>query len=436
MGYNMKPRKAVYHSPKRTRPEPDAVQVVPAGKQIPTWLRNAGVGSWAIIGITLVVAGVVFMTAKISAVFIAVFVALVLTGLLNPLVNRLSKHMPRGLAVAIALLGTFLIFGGMLTFVVTSVTRQWQKLVEQLSHGVDMIVDFIDNSPFGVSLTSDQAYSWVSTMFDRGEKYLLDNWQNIATTALSNVGAVTLAITSVALAIFVTVFFLLSGAQMWRWFLNLLPTDARAKWNHGAQAGWRTFAGYGRGTIIIAFIDGILAWIYLEILGIPLAPALAVLVMIGALIPMVGAPAAMVVAMIVALATEGVMKTVLVGVGIALIGQFEGHILQPFIMGKQVALSPVVVGIGVMAGTLVAGLLGAIIAIPIIAVIWAVFSSLYHRDPPIEGPLPDLPNRNGTGAHAHDSEDEDGVPAIKKILTDKLSIGGKDKEDEAGAKTS
>ena len=119
-----------------------------------------------------------------------------------------------------------------------------------------------------------------------------------------------------------------------------------------------------------------------------------------------------------------------------MIGQFEGHILQPFIMGKQVALSPVVVGIGVMAGTLVAGLLGAIIAIPIIAVIWAVFSSLYHRDPPIEGPLPDLPNRNGTGAHAHDSEDEDDLPAIKKILTDKLSIGGKDKEDEAGAKTS
>ena len=125
MGYNMKPRKAVYHSPKRNRPEPDAVQTVPAGKQIPNWLRNAGVGSWAIIGITLVVAGVVFMTAKVSAVFIAVFVALVLTGLLNPLVNRLSKHMPRGLAVAIALLGMFLIFGGMLTFVVTSVTGQW-----------------------------------------------------------------------------------------------------------------------------------------------------------------------------------------------------------------------------------------------------------------------------------------------------------------------
>ena len=77
-----------------------------------------------------------------------------------------------------------------------------------------------------------------------------------------------------------------------------------------------------------------------------------------------------------------------------------------------------------------------IIAIPIIAVIWAVFSSLYHRDPPIEGPLPDLPNRNGTDAHAHDSEDEDGVPAIKKILTDKLSIGGAGKEDEAGAKAS
>lgn len=377
-------------------------------RRVPRWLLNAGIGSWSLIGISMVVVGIVFATMKISAVFVAVFLALVLTGLLNPMVNRMSKHMARGLAVALALLGTLAIFGGLLTFVVTSVAGQWARLGKQLSHGLDMIVEFLDDLPFGMTITHEDAYKWVMDMLDKGQEYVYSNWQNLATRALSNVGGVTLAITAFALAIFVTIFFLLQGSQMWRWFLNLLPTDKRATWNHAAQAGWATFSGYGRGTIIIAFIDGVLSWIFLEVVGVPLAPALAVLVMIGALIPMVGAPAAMVLAMIVALATEGVMKAAIVGVGIALIGQLEGHILQPLIMGKQVALSPVVVGIGVMSGTLLAGLLGAIIAIPIIAVVWSVFSSLYHRDPPIEGPLPDLPNTT--------APPEETKPAEPKLL--------------------
>lgn len=389
MQYNTAPKKAVYRAPASASQKMREKNQKASATRVPSWLRDSGIGAWAIIGVAIVVAGVVFAMSRVGAVFVAVFAALVLTGLLNPLVNWMSKRMARGLAVALALLGTLLIISGMMTFVVTSVAGQWHSLGKQLSNGVEMIVDFIDKLPFGLSLTTDQAYDWIQSMIQRGQHYLATNWQHLATTALSNVGGLTLAITSIALAIFVTVFFLLSGGQMWRWFLNQLPSEARGKWNHGAQAGWRTFAGYGRGTIIIAFIDGVLAWIILEVLRIPLAPALAVLVMIGALVPMVGAPAAMILAMLVALATEGVMKAILVGIFIALIGQLEGHILQPLIMGRQVALHPVVVGIGVMAGTLLAGLLGAIIAIPIIAVIWAVFSSLYRRDPPIKGPLPD-----------------------------------------------
>ena len=98
---------------------------------------------------------------------------------------------------------------------------------------------------------------------------------------------------------------------------------------------------------------------------------------IGAFIPLIGAPTAMILAMIVALAAKGIVTAAIVGLGIALIGQIEGHILQPLIMGHQVSLHPVVVGIGVMVGTFTAGLLGAIIAIPIISVIWSIFSELY-----------------------------------------------------------
>lgn len=352
------------------------------------WLAKAGLSSWYMIGIATVIVAIIFGTAKISPVFMGIFIALVLKALLNPLVNSLSKFMKRWMAVVVSLLGFVAVFVGMLTFVVTSVAGQWSELSSKLGHGVDMIIEFLQSLPFNINLTSDDVYKWLQENLDRAQTYLQSNWERLATEALSNVGAIAIGFTVVFLAIFVAIFFLLSGAEMWRWFLNLLPTRVRAKTNTAAQAGWMAFAGYANGTVIIAVSDGALAWIFLEIVGIPLAPALGVLVLIGAFIPMVGAPAAMLVAMIVALAVDGVWKAVIVGVGIALIGQFEGHVLQPLVMGRQVSLSPVVVIIGVVSGTIVAGLVGAVIAVPLMGVAWAVFSALYHPDPPIKGPLP------------------------------------------------
>lgn len=205
---------------------------------------------------------------------------------------------------------------------------------------------------------------------------------------LSNAGAVAIIFTVLALSLFITIFFLISGAQMWRWFLNQLPARHRETVHRAADAGWSTFAGYARGTMIVAIFDGVLAFILLIIVGVPLAAPLAVLVFIGAFIPLIGAPAAMIIAAVVALAAKGFIAALIVTLGIALIGQIEGHVLQPLVMGRQVSLHPVVVAVGITAGTFLAGLLGAIVAIPVIAVIWAVYSELREVDPPIEGKLP------------------------------------------------
>lgn len=358
---------------------------------VPHWLSKAGKSAWFLIGIGIVVAALVYGTVHIIPVFIAVFIALVFTALLNPVVGFLSGHISRWVAVVISILGAFAIFLGMLAFVVTSVAGQWKNLYQQVNNGVDMIVSFMDSVPFlHVTLTDAQVNEWIQNLVNSGQKYLTTNWQSLAKEALSNAGSIAIFFTIVALSVFLTLFFLHSGASMWRWFLNMLPTRSRLNVHKGAQAGWSSFSGYARGTLIIAFTDGLMAWAYLEIVRVPLAPALGVLVMIGAFIPMVGAPIAMVVAMIVALAVGGIWKAALVGIGIALIGQLEGHVLQPLIMGRQVSLHPVVVGIGVVSGTLVGGLLGAIVVIPFLGVIWAVFNALYHRDPPIEGDLPDF----------------------------------------------
>jgi putative heme transporter len=180
------------------------------------------------------------------------------------------------------------------------------------------------------------------------------------------------------------VFFLARGRELWVWFLNQLPARTRETWQTAAGAGWYTFSGYTRGTVIIALVDGLLAFIVLLLLKVPLAAPLAVLVLIGAFIPLVGAPAAMIIAMVVALAANGPVSALLVGVGIALIGQFEGHILQPLVMGRQVSLHPVVIAVVVTGGTITAGILGAVISVPLVAVAWAVFTRLRRLDPPMD----------------------------------------------------
>ncbi|MCI1675156.1 MAG: AI-2E family transporter [Ancrocorticia sp.] len=349
---------------------------------VPAGLAKYGLGAWYLIGIGLVVAFVVFATAHIQMVFTAVFVALVITSLLSPMVGWLSRRMPRAAATAISLVATFIFFGGLLFYIGYSVSTEWNDLSAKFSHGLDQIFDFVSKTPFGGSFENKELNEDLQDVMATVMKWIQDNAGSLATQAMSSASTMALFFTMFALAIFVAIFFLTSGKKMWLWFINLVPAKNRINLHRSAIAGWATFSGYARGTIIISVTDGVLAGILLIILGIPLAAPLAVLVMIGAVIPLVGAPAAMIIAMIVALAADGLAKAAFVGIGIALIGQFEGHILQPLVMGRKVSLHPVVVAIGVAAGTFLAGLLGAIIAIPLIAVIWEVHNVLRHPDPP------------------------------------------------------
>lgn len=344
------------------------------------WLRSSAGWAWRLIIVAIAVGLVVFATSKVQLVFIAIFVALVFSAVLRPVVSFYAKVMPRALATALALLSGILVIGGLLTYVVASVAGQWQKLSDQFATGTDQIFEFLENGPLPFSITVDDMRGW----FEDAQQWVQDHAGDIAGTAFEQAGTVVEVFTALALAVFCTIFFLARGDSMWSWFLNQLPTRLRDTWKVVGGAGWYTFSGYTRGTVIIAVTDGVLAGIFLTILGVPLAAPLAVLVLIGAFIPLIGAPAAMVIAMVVALAADGIWKAAIVGVGIALIGQFEGHVLQPLVMGKQVSLHPIVVAISVTAGTLLSGILGAVIAVPLVAVAWAVYSQLRTLDPPMQ----------------------------------------------------
>lgn len=346
----------------------------------PRWLRSAAGWSWRLIVVVIAIGLVAFATIRVQLVFVAVFLALVFTAVLRPVVNWLSRWIPRAVATPLSMIFAFSVFAGLLVYIGFSVAGQWEDLGEQFNAGIGDILKTLEDSPLHITVTNEDVQGWI----EDAQRWISENSGAIASQAWSSVGSVGQVFAALALATFLTVFFLMRGREMWEWFLNQLPARNRESWYLGGGAAWYTFSGYTRGTFLVAGADGILAVIILLVLGVPLAAPLAVLVFIGAFIPLVGAPAAMVVAMVVALAANGIWNAVIVGIGIALIGQFEGHVLTPLVMGKQVSLHPVVVALVVTAGTLLAGILGAVIAVPLVAVAWSVFSLLRTVDPPTD----------------------------------------------------
>jgi len=375
--------------PSRITPSPTARKVAGARRNpnavgyeqtAPRWLRSVAGWSWRLLVVAAAIALVFFAVAQVQLLFIAVFIGFVIAAVLRPLVEWFARVMPRFLATALALLLAIAFLLGMLTYVGFSVAGQWETLQQQFGDGINQITDFLESGALPFKITSEQIAEWIAN----AQQWIQDHAGQLAGQAAAGAGSVVEVFTALALAIFCSVFFLARGAEMWTWFLNQLPARTRDTWKLAGGAGWYTFSGYTRGTVIIALTDGILAFILLSVLRVPLAAPLAVLVFIGAFIPLVGAPAAMIIAMIVALAANGLWSAVAVGVGIALIGQLEGHVLQPIIMGKQVSIHPVVIALAVTAGTLTAGILGAVISVPLVAVFWAVFSRLRTLDPPME----------------------------------------------------
>jgi predicted PurR-regulated permease PerM len=346
----------------------------------PLWLRQTAGVAWRLIVVVAALALVFIAVSKVLLLFVAVFLALVFTAVLRPFVAWQSKLLPRGLATAIALLCGILVVTGLLTFVVYSIANQWTALSVQFADGLQRIVTWLESGNLPFTVTNQQIAVWISG----AESWLQDNAGQLAGQVAAGASSAVEVFTCLALAIFCTVFFLARGSQIWTWFLNQLPARGRGNVDQAAEIGWYTFSGYTRGTMLIAATDSILAFIALEIIRVPLAAPLAVLVFIGAFIPLIGAPLAMVIAMVVALATLGPVQAAVVGLCIAGIGQFEGHILQPMVMGKQVSLHPVVVALTVTAGTLTAGILGAVISVPLVAVAWAIFSKMRTMDPPLD----------------------------------------------------
>jgi len=346
---------------------------------------------------------------RFELIFIALFIAMIITSLLRPPVNVLSRYLPRSLALVLTALGGLGLISVIFWQVGDSVAGESSSLSNEFSGGVDRIEKWLEGKPFHVDPST------LTNLQGKLTSYIEAHRTTLINQALNGAGRIVDVLTVLALAVFCSIFFTNSGDRMWRWFQDQLPGHARPTWRRCGQTAWHTFAGYTRGIILVAAANAIMVGIALELLRVPLVLPLTILEFVASFIPLVGSPIAMAVATVVALAGRGMTTAIVVLVLIVVFGQIEGHVLQPFVMGWSVRLHPVAVAVSVIAGTLSAGLLGAVVAVPLVSIAWAVVREL--RDVREESESLDAGGGGGGsggtgGAEARATEDASGSGAL------------------------
>lgn len=336
--------------------------------------------AWRLGAVALALFGLILVGTRITVLIIGIFFALLFASWLMPLVDKLSGRIKRGFAVLIALVGFFALVGAVFGLVVFSIADEWQELFGSAREGVKQFESWLQTGPLRLDI------SQVNTLVSNVENFIRERSIKIFKAFGGDLGAFFGVFTALLASIFVLLFLLLQPAKLFAWFMSWISPRAAEKTGTAIRIGWRAFREYSIGIVFVALSDAVVVGIALAIMGIPLAAPLAVLVFFGAFIPVVGAPIAMFVAVFVALALKGPGYALLVLGLIVLVGQLEGHIFQPLILGKSLSTHPLTILLTVAVGTAYAGIIGALIAVPIVITIYDITKYLtgrYGNSPPV-----------------------------------------------------
>jgi predicted PurR-regulated permease PerM len=366
--------------------------VEPRVERVPQRLVDAAGWCWRIIVIALVLIGLFKLVERLVLVFVPLFIAILLTALLHPLKSRLrAVGFSRGWAALATMLVAIGVIGGVGAFVVNRAIAGYPDLVDQVQDLVTKTQHWLINGPLHLQPKS------VNDFGDKFVTFLQDREGTLATGALSATKTVAEVVGAAVLTIFLTIFLVYDGDRIWNWITGLFPLGIRARVHDAGDEVWKTISGYVTGTFTVASFHGIVMGITLWIVGVPLVAPLAVLVFFGSFIPLIGVVVFGGLAVLVTLVAKGVTAAIVVLVVLVVQNQFEGHVLQPLVVGRYVRLHPLVIAITLAAGALLAGLPGAIFGVPIVASIAAAMRVVGRPglqversglSPPAGGPAP------------------------------------------------
>lgn len=339
-------------------------------------MGRTGIRALQLLLIGTVVGLVVVALLNLTVVVIPTLIAVILACALWPLVRLCRKVMSNMLAAWTVFLGSLLILGGVGTGLVFSVINEWQTLVDQAVQGFNQLRGWIDQmmSQFNFSIDQQQIDSALNTVTG----FLTS--PEFGTGAMTTISAAGTFITSLVLLLVILFFLLKDGDRIWAFFVSWSPEHFRDQWILSGDRAQHTFGGYIRGTAIIAAVDAIGITIALFILQVPLALPLGVVVFLGAFIPIVGATVAGILATLVALVANGPIVALIVLAAVILVNQLEGNFLQPVVMAQTLNLHALVILIALAAGTVLAGIVGAVLSVPLVAVAWSVLKVWTGRD--------------------------------------------------------
>jgi predicted PurR-regulated permease PerM len=315
------------------------------------------------LAVITLLAVLVFAGTRLTLVVIPVLIALVLSAAISPLVSLMRRRgVPSLLATWIALLTLVAILAAVVWLVVRAVVDQWDELRSQALDGFDSLQTYVQDLPFQIS--EEQ----ISSVRDSATGLLQSS--AVGSGAIAGVSQTADFVTGFFIMVVVLFFFLKDGPAMWEFLLRPFEGKAYARGQRVGDAAVATLGGYVRGTATIAVVDAVGIGVGLAIVGVPLAVPLSVLVFLLAFIPLVGATVAGILAALVALVAVGPVEALIVVGIVVVVNQLEGTFLQPVVMGRTLRLHPLVILVALTAGTVLAGITGAVLAVPIAASIW------------------------------------------------------------------
>jgi putative heme transporter len=339
------------------------VSPTPGGPTGPTGgsagrLLAAGRLAWAIVGLAAAAVLVALLLARLSVVVVPAVLALFPATLLSPLATWCKRRMPDALAAALTLAAGLATIALVIGLMVPLVMAELPGLTEAAAEGIRDVARFLEEGPLGLE------FGGVAGLIDRAGEQV----GQLTGPALEAATAAAEFLVATVLLVVVLFFLLKDGPRIGRGMLAAAPEHLRPRLHRVGEQAWRTLGGFFRGQLLIALVDAVAIGIGLALLRVPLALPLAVLIFFGGLFPIVGAVTAGAVAVLVALAAGGIGQASAVLVLIVAVQQLEGNVLEPLILGHVVELHPLVVVLAVAAGAITLGVLGAFLAVPVVAV--------------------------------------------------------------------
>jgi putative heme transporter len=333
-------------------------------RSVPDSVDIAAQWAWRILAVVAVLALVGFLIATLEEIVVPFLIAMLVSALLSPFVAFLERHRwPKWLAIVVALVITVAVFAA-LAFVVTEQVRSGLPHLEHESvRRYAVFKRFLRTSPLQISNSQYDGYlAQIGNAIRQDSSTLLSG----VVAAGSTAGRV---LAGALLTIFATIFMLIDGRGVWQWTVRLFPRRARPAVDGAGRAGWLTLTSFVRLQIVVAAADGVGIGLFAIFLGLPLAVPLAIVVFLASFIPVVGAILTGILAVFIALVFVGPIQAVIMLGGVLLVHLLEAHVLQPLVIGGVVKVHPLAVVFAVAGGAYLAGIPGALFAVPTVAVV-------------------------------------------------------------------